>query len=126
MAQPLSMGRIALYAVLVAVGAVAGAAGALVQGAWFPGGLVLALAAAAGVCYGGGRATGTRGGSVAAGVGWLVAVILLTTSRPEGDLVFGVGIGSYVYLFGGIAVAVMCATVAVPPQPVPPTGRLGK
>lgn len=126
MAQPPNVGRIALFVVLVAVGAVAGAAGALVQGAWFPGGLVLALLAAAGVCYGGARATGTRSGGFAAGVGWLVAVILLTTSRPEGDFVFGAGIGSYVYLLGGMAVAVMCATVAVPLQPVRPSGRLGK
>ncbi|NBE52482.1 DUF6113 family protein [Streptomyces boluensis] len=126
MAQPLRPGRIALFVVLVAVGAVAGAAGALVQAAWFPGGLALALLAAAGVCYGGSRATGTRSGGFAAGVGWLVAVILLTTSRPEGDFVFGAGTGSYVYLLGGMAVAVMCATVAVPSQPVRPTGRLGK
>jgi len=124
MAQPLKPGRIAVHAVLVAIGAVAGAAGALVQGAWFPGGLLLALLGAAGVCYGGARATDSKGGGFAAGVGWLVAVILLTSSRPEGDFVFGAGLGSYVYLLGGMAVAVMCATVNVPSQTTVPPAYL--
>ncbi|MFM9370369.1 DUF6113 family protein [Streptomyces sp. Da 82-17] len=126
MAQPLRPARLVAYVLLLAIGAVAGAAGALIQAAWFPGGLLLALLGAAGVCYGGGRATGSRGGGFAAGAGWLVAVILLTSSRPEGDFVFGAGLGSYVYLLGGMAVAVMCATVAVPSQPMPSSGRLGK
>ncbi|MDQ8702310.1 DUF6113 family protein [Streptomyces sp. LHD-70] len=125
-AQPLKPARILLHLLLIAIGAVAGAAGALIQAAWFPGGLLLALLGAAGVCYGGARATGAKGGGFAAGAGWLVAVILLTSSRPEGDFVFGAGLGSYVYLLGGMAVAVMCATVAAPSQPMRPDGRLGK
>ncbi|WP_408907135.1 DUF6113 family protein [Streptomyces cavernicola] len=126
MAQPLKPARILAHLLLLAIGAVAGAAGALIQAAWFPGGLLLALLGAAGVCYGGARATGTKGGGFAAGAGWLVAVILLTSSRPEGDFVFGAGLGSYAYLLGGMAVAVMSATVGAPMQPLRPSGRLGK
>ncbi|UXI80668.1 DUF6113 family protein, partial [Streptomyces vinaceusdrappus] len=46
LAQPLrppSFGRAALYLGLFVLGAVVGVAGALVQAAWFPGGLLLAL-----------------------------------------------------------------------------------
>lgn len=129
LAQPLrppSLGRAALYAGLFAVGAVIGAAGALLQPAWFPGGLLLALAAEAGLCLGAGRAVGRRGGAVAPAAGWALAVVLLTTSRPEGDFVFAAGIGSYLFLLGGIAVAVMCATLAPVRQPDGDVARLRK
>lgn len=112
------------------LGAVVGAAGALVQGAWFqgwfPGGLLLALLGAAGLFYGGACAIGGRAGAVASAAGWFVAVMLLTASRPEGDFLFGAGAGSYAFLFGGMAVAVMCATLGQRPQPGGPAARLGK
>ena len=129
LAQPLrppSLGRAALHVGLFAVGAVIGAAGALLQPAWFPGGLLLALAAEAGLCLGAGRAVGRRGGAVAPAAGWALAVVLLTTSRPEGDFVFAAGIGSYLFLLGGIAVAVMCATLAPVRQPDGDVARLRK
>jgi hypothetical protein len=129
LAQPLrppSPGRAALYLGLFVLGAVTGVAGALVQPAWFPGGLLLALAAEAGLCLGAGRAMGRRGGAVAPAVGWAVAVVLLTASRPEGDFVFAAGAGSYLFLLGGIAVAVMCATLAPVRQPDGGGARLGK
>ncbi|MEU3897786.1 DUF6113 family protein [Streptomyces sp. NPDC045251] len=115
LAQPLrppSLGRAALYLGLFVLGAVVGVAGALVQPAWFPGGLLLALAAEAGLCLGAGRAVGRRGAAVAPAAGWALAVVLLTTSRPEGDFLFAAGSGSYLFLLGGIAIAVMCATLA--------------
>ncbi|MEV5545411.1 DUF6113 family protein [Streptomyces sp. NPDC052309] len=129
LAQPLrppSFGRALLYVGLFVLGAVIGAAGALVQPAWFPGGLLLALAAEAGLCVGAGRAVGRRGGSVAPAAGWALAVVLLTTSRPEGDFVFAAGSGSYLFLLGGIAVAVMCATLTPVRQPDDDPVRLGK
>lgn len=129
LAQPLrapSLGRAALYAGLFVLGAVIGAAGALLQPAWFPGGLLLALAAEAGLCLGAGRAVGRRGGAVAPAAGWALAVVLLTTSRPEGDFVFAAGIGSYLFLLGGIVVAVMCATLAPVRQPDGDAARLRK
>ncbi|MGV9290260.1 DUF6113 family protein [Streptomyces sp. NPDC003719] len=124
--RPPSPGRAAGYLGLLVLGALTGVAGALVQGAWFPGGLLLALAAEAGLCLGAGRALGRRGGAVAPAVGWALAVVLLTTSRPEGDFVFAAGSGSYLFLLGGIAVAVMCATLAPVRQPDGGGARLGK
>ncbi|MFD9402695.1 DUF6113 family protein [Streptomyces sp. NPDC060011] len=129
LAQPLtrpSGGRIAAYAGLFLLGAVIGAAGALVQPGWFPLGLLLALAGAAGLFLGGSRATGTRAGAVAPAAGWVLSVVLLTASRPEGDFLFGAGIGSYLFLLGGMAVAVMCATLGRGRQPGASGARLGK
>jgi hypothetical protein len=127
--QPLtrpSAGRIAAYLGLFLLGAVVGGAGALVQSGWFPGGLLLALAGAAGAFLGGARATGGRGGALAPAAGWMITVVLLTTSRPEGDFVFAAGVGSYLFLLGGMAVAVICATLGAVRQPGGPAVRLGK
>ncbi|MCQ8770256.1 DUF6113 family protein [Streptomyces telluris] len=126
MTAPLSAGRIAAFAGLFVLGAATGFAGALTQGGWFPGGLSLALLAVAGLSYGAVTATGSRAGGAVAGGGWLVAVLLMTSSRPEGDFFFGAGIGAYVFLLGGMALAVMCATVPKLPQPDGPSVRLGK
>lgn len=121
-----SGGRIAAYLGLFVLGAVIGAAGALVQPGWFPGGLLLALVGAAGLFLGGAQAVGTRGGAVAPAAGWMVAVVLLTASRPEGDFLFGAGFGSYLFLLGGMALAVMCATLGQGRQPGGSAVRLGK
>ncbi|MFF4184835.1 DUF6113 family protein [Streptomyces sp. NPDC001691] len=118
--------RIGLYLLLVVVGALVGVAGALVQAAWFPGGLVLSLAGATGLFSVGAQLAGGRGGVGAPAAGWLVAVILLTTSRPEGDFVFGAGVGSYVFLLGGMVAAVICATIGGFAPPGGPSARLGK
>ncbi|MBD0843321.1 MULTISPECIES: DUF6113 family protein [unclassified Streptomyces] len=129
LAQPIrlpSVARAALLLGLFVLGAVVGAAGSLVQAAWFPGGLLLALAGEAGLCLGGALALRSRAGSVAPAGGWLLAVILLTASRPEGDFVFASGGGSYVFLLGGMAAAVMCATLAPTRQPDGAPVRLGK
>jgi hypothetical protein len=129
LAQPLkppSAGRILAYLGLVLLGAVTGAAGALVQSAWFPGGLLLALAGAAGLFLGGARAMGNRGGAVAGAAGWVVMIVLLTTSRPEGDFMFAAGGGSYAFLLGGMALAVICATVGPGRQPDDGDARRGK
>ncbi|GGY90016.1 DUF6113 family protein [Streptomyces poonensis] len=129
LAQPLTMppaGRAAAYVGIFLLGAVIALAGALVQAAWFPGGLLLALLGAAGVFLGGAHATGTRAGVVAPAAGWMVAVILLTASRPEGDFLFGAGAVSYLFLLGGMAVAVICATLGSRRQPAGPGVRLGK
>ncbi|GGU37284.1 DUF6113 family protein [Streptomyces lavendofoliae] len=117
--------RIAAYTGLAVLGAVTGVAGALVQGAWFPGGLLLALAACGGLFYGGLRATGTQAGVMAPGAGWLVAVVLLSLGRPEGDQVFWGGLAELVYLIGGMAAAVMCATIPRLPHQGGRSGALG-
>ncbi|WP_432054091.1 DUF6113 family protein [Streptomyces sp. bgisy022] len=116
--------RIAAHLGLFALGAVVALAGALVQAGWFPAGLLLALAGEAGLCLGASRAVRSRGGGVAAAAGWTLAVVLLTTSRPEGDFLFAAGSGSYLFLLGGIAVAVICATLGPGRQPDGGPGRL--
>ncbi|MHC3452279.1 MULTISPECIES: DUF6113 family protein [Streptomyces] len=129
LAQPLRLpsgGRIAACAGLFLLGAVVGVAGALVQPAWFPGGLLLALAAEAGLCLGAGLALRSRAGAASAAGGWVLVVLLLSASRPEGDFLFAAGAGSYLFLLGGIAVAVMCATLAPGRQPQGGPVRLGK
>ncbi|MFI9826393.1 DUF6113 family protein [Streptomyces sp. NPDC051913] len=129
LAQPLkapSAARALLYLGLFVLGALVGAAGSLVQSGWFPGGLLLALAGEAGLCLGGARAVGGRGGAVAPAAGWMLAVILLTATRPEGDFLFGAGAGSYLFLLGGMATAVICATLGAGRQPDGDAVRLGK
>ncbi|MGW6539599.1 DUF6113 family protein [Streptomyces sp. NPDC055051] len=111
--------RYAAYLGLLVLGGVVGAAGALVQAAWFPLGLLLALLATAALFYGGMRATGNQVGLAAAGGGWLLAVIVLNFGRPEGDGLFGGGIGELLFLFGGMGAAVLCATVSRLPQTTP-------
>lgn len=129
LAQPLRMppaGRAAAYAGLLLLGALTGLAGALVQAGWFPGGLLLALVGAAGLFVGGARAVGSRAGAVAPAAGWMISVILSTGRRPEGDFLFGAGGGSYLFLLGGMALAVICATLGGGRQPVGEDVRLGK
>ncbi|MEW2634362.1 DUF6113 family protein [Streptomyces sp. NPDC048389] len=119
-------GRIVAYCVLLILGAAVGAAGSLVQAAWFPGGLVLALLASAGLFLGSLRATGTQVGVLSSAVGWLVAIVVLSVGRPEGDAMFGAGLGPLVFMFGGMATAVMCATMSRLPQSDGGPGRLGR
>lgn len=102
-----------LYVLLVVLGVLVAVAGALVQGAWFPGGLLLALAGAAALFTGGARAAVSVVGALAPAAAWLVTVIALSTTRAEGDFVFGAGLGAYAFLLGGIAVAVICTTASM-------------
>lgn len=84
-----SGGRIAGYLSLAVFGALVGIAGSLVQGAWFPAGLVLALLATTGLFYGALLLTGTQLGVLAPAIGWLLAIVALSIGRPEGDGMFG-------------------------------------
>ncbi|PZG83630.1 hypothetical protein C1I97_34580, partial [Streptomyces sp. NTH33] len=72
------------------------------------------------------RAAGSRGGAVAGAAGWTVMVVLLTAGRPEGDFMFAAGGGSYIFLLGGMALAVICATMGRGRQPDGDDARLGK
>jgi len=81
---------------------------------------------AAGLFVGGARAVGSRAGAVAPAAGWMISVILSTAGRPEGDFLFGAGGGSYLFLLGGMALAVICATLGGGRQPGGDDVRLGK
>ncbi|MFD3974257.1 DUF6113 family protein [Streptomyces cyaneofuscatus] len=117
--------RIAAYFGLAVLGALVALAGTLVQGAWFPGGLIIALAGSAGLFYGGRVLTGTQIGALAPAVGWFITVFLLLSGRPEGDYVFGDELGLVLFMLGGTAVAVMCATTSKVPQSATRNGRSG-
>lgn len=120
----MTAGRLLAYLGLAVLGTAVGVAGSLVQAAWFPGGLVLALAAVGALCYGAGVATASRGAGLSAAGGWLLAVIALSTSRPEGDFFFAAQLGPQVFLFGGMLVAVICTTLPGRGTMGPPEGRL--
>ena len=63
-AYPVATGaRAAVYAGLAVLGVLTGAAGTLVQAAWFPLGLLLALAAAVGLFHGGAKLCRTKVGA---------------------------------------------------------------
>lgn len=106
--------KYAAYPLLAVLGVAVGIAGALVQDAWFPGGLLLALAGSAALFWGGTRLTGDRVGAVVPAGLWLVTVLLLSSARPEGDFLFANGLAPYAYLLGGSMAGVMCATLAAP------------
>ncbi|MFD6422410.1 DUF6113 family protein [Streptomyces sp. NPDC060198] len=114
MAAPLNPRRIGAYIALAILGALVAVAGALVQAAWFPGGLLLGLAGAAGVFYAGRLLTRTQLGAFVPAAGWLVAVVVVLNGRPEGDFFFGGGdeIALALFVLGGMVVAVICATFA--------------
>ncbi|MGW8889801.1 DUF6113 family protein [Streptomyces sp. NPDC055749] len=125
LAAPLNPARIAAYVGLAVLGAFVALAGALVQAAWFPGGLLIALASCAGLFYGGRVLVGTQLGALAPAAGWLIAVVLVLSGRPEGDYLFGDELGLALFMLGGMALAVMCATTSQLPQSATNSGRPG-
>ncbi|MFJ2499104.1 DUF6113 family protein [Streptomyces sp. NPDC087539] len=126
LAAPLNPGRIAAYVGLAVLGALVGIAGALVQAAWFPAGLLLALVAAGGLFHGGRLVFDTQLGTLAPAAGWLISIVVLLGGRPEGDYVFGDELGLTLFMLGGMAVAVICATMSRAPRPGADGGRSGK
>lgn len=117
MTGTLNPARIAALLGLLVAGAVTGAAGWLVVDLWFPGGLLLALLALLGVFLAGRLVTGNGTGVGAGAAGWFLAYVMLSLPRPEGDFLLGSsGISLYVYLLGGVAVAVICATMKGAPD----------
>ncbi|MBW1599659.1 DUF6113 family protein [Streptomyces sp. JJ38] len=111
----MSAGRLLTLGALAVVGVVVAVAGALVHTAFLPGGLLLALGGIAALCVGGSLLLRTRAGAAVPAVAWtLTVLVLLLWTRPEGDFLFGTALGSYVFLYGGMILAVICATVAPP------------
>jgi uncharacterized protein DUF6113 len=116
--------RVLLLVPAVAAGAVAAVLGSFVhpyERLGLPVGLVVALTLSAGVFGMAGLLVGRRGAAAAA-LGWVLPVLLLSSRRPEGDLVVPATTAGYVWLLGGTLLAV--AGVAVPyPRPGRRTGE---
>jgi hypothetical protein len=106
-----SSARTAAYVLLTLLGAAVGLAGCFVQPLWFPGGLALALAAAFAVFYGGRALTGTKLGAGLPALGWFAVLLVANSPRPEGDYLVLADLGSFVFLLGGLGLAVICATM---------------
>lgn len=104
-----------LLAASLLVGTTAGLLGSFVhplRAVGVPAGLLCGLALTVSAVATGGLLVGARTGAVAAAVGWVLPVLVLSARRPEGDLVVpGTALG-YLWLLGGTAVA--GATVAWP------------
>lgn len=109
--------RVALHGAALAVGVVAGVVGSFVHPArvaGLPVGLLCALGLSAAGFVAGGLAVGARSGAAAGALGWLVPVLLLSSPRPEGDLVVaGDGFG-YAWLLGGTVVAAVAVALPYP------------
>ena len=125
--------RVLLLVPAVLAGAVAGLLGSFVHAlepAGLPLGLLVALALSAGVFLTMGLAFG-RPAVAAAALGWLLVVLLLSTQRPEGDLVVTGSLVGYGWLLGGFLVAGGCLAPrsagarrpAVPPSAGAEDGR---
>lgn len=103
-----SAGRLLLHAAAVAVGAVAGLLGSFVHPLrllGLPTGLLCGLALTAVAVAASGLLAGERSGALAAAIGWVAPVLLLSAPRPEGDLVVpGTALG-FAWLVGGTVVA---------------------
>lgn len=101
-------------AVLGVLGLLVGMAGVVVHAGWFPGGLLLSIAALAGLCVAGTRVAGTRSGAWAPGGGWVLVVLPLTFwTTPEGDFLV-TDVKATMFLYGGLIVTVICATMLTP------------
>ncbi|NUU25283.1 MAG: hypothetical protein HOV68_27835 [Streptomycetaceae bacterium] len=102
--------RIAAYVLLFGLGCAVGGIGAFAQAAYQPGGLLLALAGAAGLFAAGGMLMRSKAGAVAPVAGWLIVVFYLAAApRPEGDWVLTGRYTSYLFLFGGSIISAMVA-----------------
>jgi hypothetical protein len=113
--------RALLLLVAVAAGAAAGLLGSFVHPLkvlGLPLGLLVAFALSGAVFVTAGLLMG-RAGAVAAGVGWVLVVLLMASPRPEGDLVVPGSTGGYLWLLGGTLLAGGC--MALPyRRPAPP------
>jgi hypothetical protein len=123
--RPRDARRVAGYVVLGLLAVPVAVAGSLLQGGWFPGGLVLALAGTGGLFYGGGQLTRTRLGSAVPTVVWFLTVMYLSAPRPTGGFLFAAGIGPYVFLLGGMVIGAVCCAVPRHAPPGVPGVRLG-
>ncbi|MEO5873613.1 MAG: DUF6113 family protein [Streptosporangiaceae bacterium] len=60
-----------------------------------------------------GWAAGTRLGAIVPSVFWAVTMFVLSTARPEGDVIVPATTSGYIFIFGGMAAAI-AATYLTP------------
>ena len=116
------LARLLLHAVLLALGVLVGALGSFVHAqvvAGVPVGLLCAYALMAAALVTAGLATRSRSGPAATAAGWLVALLLLSAPRPEGDLVVAGDLTGYAWSLGGL---VLAAVAVAAPWPVLASG----
>ena len=104
------LARLLLHAVLGALGVAVGGLGSFVHAqvvAGVPVGLLCAYALTAVTLVMAGLATRARTGPAAVAAGWLVAVLLLSAPRPEGDLVVAADPLGYAWSLGGLVVVTL-------------------
>jgi hypothetical protein len=105
--------RALLVVPLAVAGAAAGLLGSFVHPltvSVLPLGLLLGGGLTAGVVVTAGLVA-DRPGAVAAALGWMAAVLVLASRRPEGDLVVPASGPGYTWLLGGTVLAIGCASL---------------
>ncbi len=106
----------ATYGMLLVLGFVVGVYGAFYSSLWVgvvPVGVVAAVVANFVMCRAAGRMLRARlSGLVPAG-GWVVAMVLLSSRRPEGDLIITGSRLGYMLLFGGTIAAALGASLSL-------------
>ncbi len=107
--------RVLGYVGIVVMGAVAGLLGSFqqsnelfVRGVGLPLGLLLGLALTVMVLITAGLGTRSRSGAGLALAGWVLAVVAMSSQRPEGDLVVAATPLGLVWLFGGTVAGGAC------------------
>lgn len=90
--------------------------------AWVPAGVIGAGVVNLAVSQGAGRLTKSRPYALALAVGWLLAVLVLTLGRPEGDFAITGDSTGYGYLAGAAAGFVL-GVVLLPWYPAAKPGR---
>lgn len=110
----------AAYGTLLVLGALVGVYGAFYYSlsVWgVPLGAIVAVVLNFVMCRAAGRMMRTRLSAVLPAVGWLVAVLLLSAKRSEGDLLITNTVGGYILLFGGSLAAAIAVTMSVVERP---------
>lgn len=110
----------AAYGTLLVLGAVVGVYGVFYYSlsVWsVPFGAIVAIVVNFVLCRGAARMMRTRLSAILPAVGWLAAVLPLTSKRSEGDLLITDTAGGYVLLFGGSLAAAIAVTMSVVERP---------
>jgi uncharacterized protein DUF6113 len=94
-----------VYVVLALLGVVFGVFGTFHYSwslGWLPLGSLLLVAANFAVCRLAGRGLGGKLGATVPWAGWMVPVVVLSTGRPEGDVLIAGDLAGYLFIVGGM------------------------